>query len=72
MASLRQLDLGAILAVAWLLVAVGLTVVFAPRLGLRGLGWLAMHHLLCVVGITHEFRQYTARQKARSSPHAPP
>ena len=60
-------DAGAVLAVTWVLVAVGGTVLFAPQLGIRGLGWLAAHHLLCVVGVSHEFTRYRKRQRARSA-----
>jgi hypothetical protein len=63
----RTLDIYAILAVTWLLVAVGLTVVFAPRLGIRGLGWMAAHHLLCLVGVSHEYTRYRRRQALRAS-----
>ena len=63
----REFDIGAIVAVTWVLVAVGLTVVFAPRLGLRGLAWLGAHHLLCAVGVTHEYTRYRKRQAAKAS-----
>ncbi len=53
----RVLDLGVIVAFAWLFTAVGLTVVFGPVLGLRGWGWLLGHHLLCLLGCTHELRR---------------
>ena len=61
----REFDIGAILAVTWVMVAVGLTVVFAPQLGIRGLGWLAAHHLLCLVGVSHEYTRYRTRQALR-------
>ena len=66
-----RIDLSATVAVAWIWVAVGLTVVFAPQLGLRGLAWLGVHHLLCVVGVTHELRRYRQRQQARAAKPPP-
>ena len=63
----KAFDVGAILAVTWVLVAVGVTVVFVPQLGIRGLGWMAAHHLLCIVGVTHEYTRYRKREDARLS-----
>jgi hypothetical protein len=63
----RTFDIGAVLAVTWVLVAIGLTVVFGPRLGIRGLVWLGAHHLLCLVGVTHEYTRYRARQALKAS-----
>lgn len=53
----RVLDLGVIVAFAWIFTAVGITALFGASLGLRGLGWLAAHHLLCIAGCTHELRR---------------
>jgi hypothetical protein len=53
----RVYDLGVIVAFAWIFTALGISVVFGPRLGLRGMGWLLAHHLLCLVGSTHELRR---------------
>ncbi len=63
-------DLRAVIAVAWIGVAIGLTAVFGPRLGLRGWLWLGMHHLLCAVGAGHELlvalpRRRRARREGR-------
>ena len=64
-----RVDAGEVLALAWLGVAVALTIVFGPMLGARGWLWLGAHHLLCVAGVTHEL--YRARARARP-PDAPP
>jgi hypothetical protein len=66
-----RIDLSATVAVAWIWVALGLTVVFAPQLGLRGLVWLGLHHLLCIVGVTHELRRYRQRQRPLTSAASP-
>ncbi|MFH1469253.1 MAG: hypothetical protein ABIO70_33015 [Pseudomonadota bacterium] len=50
----RVLDLGVIVAFAWLFTAIGLSVVFGPLLGLRGWCWLLAHHALCLAGASHE------------------
>ncbi|MCB9779774.1 MAG: hypothetical protein H6742_14510 [Alphaproteobacteria bacterium] len=47
----------------WLLVAAGLTVTVAPQLGLRGLIILGIHHVLCVVGASHEIWRAWKRRK---------
>ena len=39
-----------VLALAWLLVAVGVAVLIGPRLGWRGWIWLGAHEALCLVG----------------------
>jgi len=60
----KKLDLGVIVATTWLLVAIGLTVVLGPGLGLRGWAWLALHHLLCGIGVSHElFRGWRRRRE---------
>jgi hypothetical protein len=38
------------IALAWIVVAIGLTVVLAPLMGLRGWMWLGVHHWLCLFG----------------------
>jgi hypothetical protein len=53
----RVLDLGVIVAFAWLFTAVGLSVVFGGTIGLRGWAWLLAHHLLCLAGCSHEIRR---------------
>jgi hypothetical protein len=45
---------GRVFAIAWLVVAIGLSVVVGPSLGLRGWLWLGAHNLLCAVGAGHE------------------
>ncbi len=50
----KKLDWGVIVATTWFLVALGLTVVLGPGLGLRGWAWLGLHHLLCAIGVSHE------------------
>jgi hypothetical protein len=59
----RPLDLGVIVALAWIFVAAGVSAVFGPRLGLRGLCWLAAHHLLCLAGAAHELRRGWRRRR---------
>lgn len=39
-----------VLAFAWLLASVVLTILLAPGLGARGLLWLGFYDLLCVIG----------------------
>lgn len=43
-----------VVAVAWLVVAVGITVLIGPALGWRGWMWLAVHHTLCAFGAAWE------------------
>lgn len=64
-------DIGRVVAMSWILVALAVTVVIGPDLGLRGWAWLGLHHLLCAVGAGHELwrarkrrRAWEARQRA--------
>ena len=34
-----------------------------PKTGLRGIAWLVLHHILCVVGCAHEIRRAWYRRK---------
>ena len=59
----KKLDLGVIVATTWLLVALGLTVLLGPSLGLRGWVWLGLHHLLCAIGVSHELLRGWRRRR---------
>jgi hypothetical protein len=61
----RRTDLGVIVALSWLFIAIGVTAVFGGSLGLRGLIWLSLHHVVCVVAVTHEMWRGWKRRKAR-------
>ena len=60
-----RLDLGVGLALGWLLFTVILTVWLGPRLGLRGLTWMTLHHALCLIGCSHELRRGWHRHRER-------
>lgn len=66
-----RLDLGFVVAVAWLLFAALITVIYGPNLGLRGLLWMGLHHTLCAAGAGHELWRARARRRAGPSPEAP-
>jgi hypothetical protein len=51
---MRRPDIGRTFALAWLVAAIGVTAVIGPSLGLRGMAWLGVHNLLCLVGAGHE------------------
>lgn len=51
---IRRPDIGRTVALVWIVVALGLTVLIGPKLGLRGWAWLGLHNLLCVLGAGHE------------------
>ena len=61
----RRLDLGVALAFGWLLFALIASVWWGPQFGLRGLVWMAIHHVLCLVGCTHELRRGWRRHQVR-------
>jgi len=42
---------------AWLLASVVLTLLLAPRFGVRGLLWLGLQDLLCLIGCGWELRR---------------
>jgi hypothetical protein len=46
-----------VLAVGWLMASVVLTVLLAPRLGARGLLWLGLQDLICLVGCGMELNR---------------
>lgn len=54
-----------LVAVTWLLIVIGGTLVFGPYLGLRGWIWLGLHDLLCLVGVSWEARQAWKRYQIR-------
>lgn len=65
---MKNLDIQAILAVSWLLVAIGISIVFGPYLGARGWLWLGIHHVLCIIGCGHEYFRYQRRiQQAKTA-----
>ncbi|MBN1335018.1 MAG: hypothetical protein JXB39_03560 [Deltaproteobacteria bacterium] len=61
----RTLDVGVVVALTWILVAIGLTLLIGPRLGLRGWIWLGTHHVLCAVGAGHELWRGWKRRRTR-------
>lgn len=68
----RKLDLGTVVALSWAFIAVGLTVLMGPQLGLRGWTWLGIHNVLCVLGVSHELWRGWKRHKARVQAAAKP
>ncbi|MED5370733.1 MAG: hypothetical protein VX899_06955 [Myxococcota bacterium] len=61
----RRLDGGVIVALVWAIVAVAMTALIGPQLGLRGWLWLGLHHALCLAGVTHELRRGYQRHRDR-------
>ena len=61
----RRADGGVIVALSWLFVAIGVTVLFGGDLGLRGWIWLGLHHVVCAVAVTHELWRGWKRRKLR-------
>ena len=51
---MRLPDVGRTFALAWLVAAIGVTAAIGQSLGLRGMAWLGVHNLLCLVGAGHE------------------
>lgn len=58
-------DGGVVVALAWLFVAIGITVVFGSSLGLRGWVWLSLHHVICAGAVSHEMWRGWKRRKIR-------
>ena len=59
---MARFDLGRTFALTWLVAAIGVTVVIGPRLGMRGMAWLALHNLVCMVGAGHELWRKRTRE----------
>ncbi len=57
MASRLRVRPAFVAAVAWLLASAVLTLLLVPRLGGRGLMWLGLQDLICVVGCGFELRK---------------
>ncbi len=62
-----RFDFRLLVAWTWLGFAVVATFVLVPKLGLRGLVWLGMHHLLCVLGCVDEIRRAKKRAYRQDS-----
>ena len=62
----QRKNIGEIIAVSWLIVAVVMTILVGPSLGARGLLWMAIHHLLCLIGCGHELAK--SRRKKNVAP----
>jgi hypothetical protein len=60
----RRVDIGAVVALVWLLTAIGLTALLAPHLGVRGWLWVGLHDVVCVAGCVHELRRAARRRRA--------
>jgi len=54
-----------VLAVAWLMASLLLTVLLVPRLGGRGLLWLGLQDLICLVGCGVELHRGRKAQSAQ-------
>lgn len=61
----KKVDVGVIIAVAWLATALWVTLFLGPRLGLRGWLLLGIHHVICIPGCTHELWRGWKRRKKR-------
>jgi len=62
-ASPSRFDVGVIIALVWLMVAAAVTVLYGPQLGLRGWLWLGFHHVLCLLGASHELWRVWRRRR---------
>lgn len=66
-----RIDLGFVVAVAWLTAAALATALLGPSLGQRGWLWMGLHHSLCLAGAGHELWRAQRRRAARA-PEGPP
>ncbi len=62
----RRIDIGAVVAMAWLFAAALATVLLAGQLGTRGWAWLGVHHTVCVIGAGHELWRSRRRRLRRA------
>jgi hypothetical protein len=60
----RRIDLSAIIAVSWALIAIIMTVILYDKLGARGWLWLWVHHIFCIIGVSYEWREHQKRVQA--------
>lgn len=66
MQSTTKLDIRAIIAVSWLLSATALTWILFDKLGARGMLWMLIHHVFCIIGSSYELIRHI-KQTQRSS-----
>ena len=57
----KRFDILAIIAVTWALTSIVMTVLLLDKLGARGWLWLGIHHLFCLIGVSHEWRKHQRR-----------
>ena len=62
----QRKNIGEIVAVSWLLIAIVMTILIGPSLGARGLLWMGIHHFLCLVGSIHELTKKRRKQRSLS------
>ena len=62
----KRVDIGFVMALSWILIAIGVSIVIGPMLGARGWLWLLVHHALCLIGSLHELKRYKKRQQLRA------
>jgi len=68
----RSFDIGATIAIAWILTAIGVSILVGPELGLRGLLWLGAHHIICLGASGHELHKAWQRRAVRMAQSAQP
>ena len=63
---MKSVDIQAIIAVTWGIVAISLTIILWSSLGGRGWLWLGIHHTFCIIGCTTEYFRYQGRQERKN------
>lgn len=64
---MKSVDIQAIVAVTWVLVALAITIILGPKLGGRGWLWMSIHHIFCAIGCSTEYFRYQRRQERRKT-----
>ena len=57
----KRLNISSIIAVTWALIAVSITFFLFDKLGARGWLWLSIHHIFCIIGVSHEWIKHQKR-----------
>ena len=67
------IDIFAVIAISWLIIAIILTIFSFGKLGARGWLWLGIHNIFCIIGVSHEwFRHQKRVQLAKNATSSQP
>ncbi len=64
MQTTTKIDIRAVIAVAWLMSSIVLSWIIFDELGARGLLWMSIHHVFCIVGCGYEIIRHHKKNQS--------